>query len=38
MCAEPALGGYIVPEGGSITFTGNNCLSDSHGGVLWEVL
>ena len=27
---------YVVPEGGSITFTGNNSLPDS-GGVLWEV-
>ena len=35
--ADPAPGGYVVPEGGSITFTCNYSLSDSRGGVLWKV-
>ena len=33
--AVPAPGGYVVPEGGNITFTCNHSLSD--GGVFWEV-
>ena len=35
--ADPAPGGYVVPEGGNITFTCNSSLPDSDGGVLWEV-
>ena len=38
MCTEPAPGGYVVLEEGSITFTGNHSLSDSRGGVLWDIL
>ena len=34
VCADPAPGGYVVPEEGSITFTGNHSLSDNRGGVL----
>ena len=33
--AVPAPGGYVVPEGGNITFTCNHSLSD--GGVFWKV-
>ena len=33
--ADPAPGGYVVPEGGSITFFCNSSLPDS--GVLWDV-
>ena len=35
--SSDAPGGYVVPEEGSITFTCNHSLSDSRGGVLWEV-
>ena len=35
--ADPAPGGYVVPEGGNVTFTCNYSLSDIHGGVLWDV-
>ena len=35
--ADPAPGGYVVPEGGNVTFTCNHSLSDSRGGVLWEI-
>ena len=35
--AEPAPGGYVVPEGGNITFTCNSSLPGTDGGVLWEV-
>ena len=34
--ADPAPGGYVVPQGGNVTFTCNSSLPDS-GGVLWEV-
>ena len=34
--ADPAPGGYVVPEGGSITFICNSSLPDS-GGVFWKV-
>ena len=34
---DPAPGGYVVPEGGSITFTCNSSLPGSGGGVVWEV-
>ena len=34
--ADPAPGGYVVPEGGNITFTCNSSLPDS-GGVFWEI-
>ena len=34
--ADPAPGGYVVPEGGSITFTCNSSLPDS-GVLLWDL-
>ena len=34
--ADPAPGGYVVPQGGSITFTCNSSLPDS-GVLLWEI-
>ena len=35
--AVPAPGGYVVPEGGDVTFMCNHSLSNSRGGVLWEI-
>ena len=33
--ADPAPGGYVVPEGGNVTFTCNSSLPNS--GVLWDI-
>ena len=35
--ADPAPGGYVVPEGGNVTFTCNHSLSDSGGVLLWDI-
>ena len=35
--ADPAPGGYVVPEGGNVTITCNFSLSENGGGVLWIV-
>ena len=35
--ADPAPGGYVVPQEGNVTFTCHYSMSESCGGVLWEV-